>query len=177
MSHLNQTNGEIVVDECSSCRPPHPATLSLLNPNIEVTIQEHRDTMHTYPEAERASERYAYVDPETAHYAIGRLPEKYHPLDAWQTIGKQPITWGIYSCYPIYGSLLVLVAVGISQHAMYKRPAWSQTWKHLLGCIGGAAMGHSFYYYGMRSAARRDAVIRHYLELHYDDFPIVGQFL
>lgn len=40
--------------------------------------------------------------------------------------------------------------------------------------VGGYTLGHFFYQYRMNYFAERDAVFRHYVELHPEDFPPPG---
>lgn len=128
----------------------------------------------SYPRAEPASAEYAYADPKSACYAFGRLPQKYHPLDAWQTMGRQPpsLTRWIFQ-------LACGAAIGFGgvcfQNYQNQRPIYSGVHRHIFWTSVMIALSHSIYVVSLTRAARRDAVIRHYLETHMDDFPVVDR--
>lgn len=128
-----------------------------------------------YPRAVPASPEYAYVDPKTACYPHARLPEKYHPLDAWKLMGKEPPSFSRWVFHIGFGFVIGMSGPSYINHMM-KRPWYSSFYTHLLFTTFTVGCAQGFYIYAMASAARRDALIQHYLETHYDDFPIVGEF-
>uniref|UniRef100_A0A4D5R9Y3 NADH dehydrogenase [ubiquinone] 1 subunit C2 n=1 Tax=Scolopendra viridis TaxID=118503 RepID=A0A4D5R9Y3_SCOVI len=51
-----------------------------------------------------------------------------------------------------------------------KRPLFSGIQKHIFAVAAGGYAGECLYHWRKRLAAERDAVIRHYIELHPEDF-------
>ena len=127
----------------------------------------------SYPTAEPASKEYAYVDPKKAIYGVAQLPEVYHPLDLWNTLGKNSEPFlSTYLFQLGFGFAAGFCSTIVGQlHA--GRPAMAQIHRHIgLGLCGmaGAALLNRWY---QRRHKQRDAVIQHYLETHYDDFPLI----
>lgn len=52
---------------------------------------------------------------------------------------------------------------------------WAGLQKHVLMTGGGGYIGHIVDQYRTAYLAERDAVLRHYIQLHPDDFPIPGK--
>ena len=129
----------------------------------------------SYPRAEPASAEYAYVDPKTACYAFGRLPRTYHPLDAWRTMGREPPSYTRWIFHVTFGAMLGFGGI-CYQNYMNSRPVYAGIHRHIIYTALMAGIGHGIYVYVMKAAGRRDAIIQHYLETHYDDFPVVGQY-
>ncbi|KAI1287434.1 hypothetical protein HDE_10085 [Halotydeus destructor] len=126
----------------------------------------------SWPIAEPASEEYAYIDPKKAHYGIARLGERYHPLDVYDKFDRPPPKFGVYLLFPVFGAALACIGVA-GQNYYTKKPVISQLWKYAVFCGLGAYFGHSVFNYNAKVANRNDAIYRHYLETHYDDFPVV----
>jgi len=125
-----------------------------------------------YPVAKPASKEYTYMDPKDAPHAITRLPEVYHPLDAWNTLGHDPPLKSPYYTQIFLGFATGTLVAIVGQWSA-RRPLWSQGWRHVMwGSIGVGLTLISQKFYKTRQA-RRDAVIQHYLETHYDDFPLI----
>ncbi|OWR54570.1 NADH dehydrogenase [ubiquinone] 1 subunit C2 [Danaus plexippus] len=63
------------------------------------------------------------------------------------------------------------VGTGITLNLCTRRPIWSGIQKHILGVAGWTATLN--YAQNKRNAyyAEKDAVLRHYIELHPEDFP------
>lgn len=127
----------------------------------------------SYPPAEPASPEYAYTDPKTAPYALAKLGDRYHPLDAWKTMGRDPpklARWLFQLGFP--------TAIFAFGYIMYNweagRPKWASIHRLLGFAFFGTCVGQAFYVYNVMSSSRRDAIIQHYLETHYDDFPMIG---
>lgn len=126
----------------------------------------------SYPVAEPASEEYAYVDPKKATYDMAKLPVVYHPLDAWNTLGKVPPSESSYYYYMFLGGVGGL-GVTILTQIQTGRPKFSQLYKHVNMTLFGVGLTYVLFRWYRNRHARRDAVIQHYLETHYDDFPLV----
>lgn len=130
----------------------------------------------SYPEAERASEEYAYVDPKTATYAIAKLPREFHPLDAWKTIGTDSFNYNYYRWW--YPSVCGLVGFSLTLIIAYvnRQPIWGNIPRTILVPSFCAGVGELVFHESRKSAAKRDAVIQHYLEEHYDEFSKIKRF-
>lgn len=127
-----------------------------------------------FPDAVSACREYVYTDPKTAPYAVAHLPEVYHPLDAWNTLGKvreghiSPLVFR-YS----YGVVIGFVTHYVHERVWKKRPWYSQMHKLLAICGLCVGFAHVSWIMSRQAAKNRDAAIQHYLETHYDDFPLV----
>ena len=124
----------------------------------------------SYPEAERASEQYAYVDPKKAPYAIARLPREFHPLDAWNAIGTDGWNSNYYRYYyPLVTSTVGFVVTMLASY-INRQPLWSNIPRTVIATAGAGLLGEWTYHATRASAAKRDAVIQNYLEQNYDEF-------
>lgn len=128
--------------------------------------------MSHFPDAVPASAEYAYVDPKTAPYGLARLGDQYHPLDAWQQLGRQPGSFSRWLFCVGSGAALGVI-IGVAANRVYARPAWTNLWNHAATALLMAGGAHYIHVWALESAQRKDAIIRHYLETHYDDFPLV----
>jgi len=130
----------------------------------------------TWPVAKPKSEEYAYVDPKNAHYGVARLGPTYHPLDCFHKFDRKEMEHNLSHrlFYPFWGSLIFVFGCAY-QNWIRKRPLYSTIYKYGFAIAGGVAVGEFFWHAGRYYAAKRDAVLQHYLELHYDDFPVVGE--
>ncbi|XP_013780916.1 NADH dehydrogenase [ubiquinone] 1 subunit C2-like [Limulus polyphemus] len=63
------------------------------------------------------------------------------------------------------------VATVVITNIVSRRPAISGIQKHIISLGTGAVLGEMFYNRQKRITAERDAVIRHYIQLHPEDFP------
>lgn len=127
-----------------------------------------------FPDALPACPEYDYMDPKTAPYAIAHLPEVYHPLDAWNTLGKvreghiSPLIFRY-----MFGAFTGFLTHYIHERMMKKKPWYAQMHK-LFGLMAfGVGVAHVSWVMARSSARNRDAALKHYMETHYDDFPLV----
>lgn len=127
----------------------------------------------SYPEADRASPEYAYIDPKNAFYSVAKLPREYHPLDAWKILGKSGADAHIYSTF--YQSLLGTIGCVTSLAVNYSNnaPLWSSAPRTVALTLLGVALGQMGWNYSQKNAANRDALVQKFLEDHYDEFPMV----
>ena len=127
----------------------------------------------SYPPAEPASPEYAYTDPKTAPYALAKLGDRYHPLDAWKTMGRDQPKLARYLFQIGFPASIALTSfIWYNQSA--GRPSFAGLHRMIAFTLFAAGLGQAFYTYNVVSSSRRDAVIQHYLETHYDDFPMIG---
>ncbi|GFT27307.1 NADH dehydrogenase 1 subunit C2 [Nephila pilipes] len=56
------------------------------------------------------------------------------------------------------------------QNYYYRRPVYAGIQRHIFGAVVGFAVGYYYEQYSQKKYARRDAVIKHYIELHPEDF-------
>jgi hypothetical protein len=126
----------------------------------------------SYPIAKPASKEYAYVDPKKAIYGVGQLPEVYHPLDVWNTLGKEPEKMSNYMWQLVFG-----FAIGAGGNIISNTYAGLPKYAQLHRTLGYGAVGVTLAFllnkWYKRKHALRDAAIQYYLETHYDDFPLV----
>lgn len=127
----------------------------------------------SYPEAEKACEEYAYVDPKNAHYGIAKLPREYHPLDAWKSLGTNDsdelLNRWHYPCIGVAGGFLITLI----NNYLTRQPLWSNIPRTILVPVGLGLVGEAVWRSSRARAAKRDAVIQNYLETHYDDFATI----
>ncbi|ENN71052.1 hypothetical protein HUJ04_009699 [Dendroctonus ponderosae] len=71
---------------------------------------------------------------------------------------------------PIVGGLLGFVSVILANWAG-KKPLMSGIQKHIVGLSAGVGIGVLVDKYRNEHLAKRDAIFRHYIELHPEDFP------
>ncbi|RWS14120.1 NADH dehydrogenase [ubiquinone] 1 subunit C2-like protein [Dinothrombium tinctorium] len=124
----------------------------------------------------KPSEDEVYVyDPnwKESHYGMGRLGPAYHPLDPFRKFDNPP-SWHIGAILlPFICTSLSFLSVIWSQH-MLRRPLFSQIWKHASMSAFGFGLGVFAWKRSRYRAAVRDATLQHYIELHPEDFPIIG---
>ncbi|XP_050299449.1 NADH dehydrogenase [ubiquinone] 1 subunit C2 [Anthonomus grandis grandis] len=91
------------------------------------------------------------------------------PLELLSTPGIEP---GLINKYyaPVVTATIFFGAVIIGNYAS-RRPVMSGIQKHILATAAGAAAGFYAEDYRSKKLADRDAVLRHYVELHPEDFP------
>ena len=126
----------------------------------------------SYPRAEPASPEYAYCDPKTAPYDMGRLPSEFHPLDAWKRLGREPESIGqtIFTTF-----VVAALTIGTQAYVNHwnRRPWYAQGLRTAL-MLATTLTGFRMYRTHVAAAdVRRDAIIQHYLETHYDDFDMI----
>lgn len=127
-----------------------------------------------WPEHEPASEEYDYVDPKKAHYNVAKLGDKYHILDVFNKYEPDKFRLSSYLFNPFYASTLFFMSIVVFNWRG-KRPMWAQPWKHVLAIGGGFVVGDFIWKWNKSVAERKDSILKHYAELHPDDFPIVGK--
>ncbi|KAL1139650.1 hypothetical protein AAG570_006628 [Ranatra chinensis] len=74
---------------------------------------------------------------------------------------------------PIFASFLGFSSVVASRY-MGRRPVFSGIQHHIIATLVGAVGGKLVYDRYERSNAEKDAIYRHYIELHPEDFPMPG---
>lgn len=129
----------------------------------------------SFPIAEGASAEYDYVDPKNAHYNMAKLGDSYHPLDVFEKFEARTPRTGSYLFFPFYSSCLGMLAVALGQRN-YGRPVVSQLWKYGIAIGVGSWFGDYVWKWNREASDYRDAVLRDYIEKHYEDFPRVGKF-
>ncbi|XP_076351849.1 NADH dehydrogenase (ubiquinone) B14.5 B subunit [Tachypleus tridentatus] len=72
--------------------------------------------------------------------------------------------------YPVAFAGIGVTTVVVA-NAVTRRPAISGIQKHIISLGVGGVLGEMFYHYQKRINAERDAIIRHYIQLHPEDFP------
>ncbi|CAH1996283.1 unnamed protein product [Acanthoscelides obtectus] len=88
-------------------------------------------------------------------------------LENVTTIEKPLLTiYGSPICCGIIGFLGVLIANWAT-----RRPVMSGIQKHIIATVGMAGVGKVLDDYRTQNLAERDAVFRHYIQLHPEDFP------
>lgn len=88
----------------------------------------------SYPPTPPASAEYAYADPKTACYAFARLPQTYHPLDAWKLMGKEPPSFS-RCVFPIWFATMMGVGSVCYQNRHNQKPIWSGFHRHILATM------------------------------------------
>lgn len=127
----------------------------------------------SYPEADRASPEYAYVDPKSAFYDIAKLPREYHPLDAWNTLGKDGSDAKFHrTFYPAVGVASAFVGSFVHNYHL-GAPLWASLPRTIVMALVGAGIGEYAWNRSLRINSERDANIKLFLETHYDEFPKV----
>ncbi|EEC03121.1 NADH dehydrogenase [ubiquinone] 1 subunit C2 [Ixodes scapularis] len=113
-----------------------------------------------------ADDEFANAD-LTGRY--GELPPYYANLfrptrdEEHRSITTKLWYWG----FPAFIGIGTICVVNLST----RRPALSGIQKHLIAASIGAVTGEGLRRYFMYSARERDALLRHYILLHPEDFP------
>ncbi|KAH8411950.1 hypothetical protein KR222_003558 [Zaprionus bogoriensis] len=102
-------------------------------------------------------------------------PAKYDPLELLTNRGnRQPSflspIWNPLACAAGGFGIALFVNLG------FRKPIFSGIQKHILFTAAGGAIGSFLDKKRDDYAAKRDAVLRHYVELHPDDFPVTGEW-
>ncbi|XP_066146615.1 NADH dehydrogenase [ubiquinone] 1 subunit C2 [Euwallacea fornicatus] len=99
----------------------------------------------------------------------GRPKVAESPLELLNTPQIAPGLFNQYFVAGMTGMTGFLAVIGLNYSS--KRPIFSGIQKHVLGTVIGVAVGLYIQKKAAESAAERDAIFRHYVQLHPDDFP------
>ncbi|KAJ8919287.1 hypothetical protein NQ315_003871 [Exocentrus adspersus] len=94
------------------------------------------------------------------------------PLELLEDDGTKGREQPLYSkfYYPTACATLGFIGAIVGNWAS-RRPYFSGIQKHIIAAIAGAGIGKILENYNISHAAERDAVMRHYIQLHPEDFP------
>ncbi|GFV51517.1 NADH dehydrogenase 1 subunit C2 [Trichonephila clavipes] len=73
--------------------------------------------------------------------------------------------------YPV-GCAIIGAGGPAMKNYLNRRPFYAGIQKHAFGAVVGFAIGYYYEQYTQNRYARRDAVIKHYIELHPEDFVV-----
>lgn len=125
-----------------------------------------------------SDDSYVYCpDTENAHYGVGRLGKHVTLLDYFNKLPRQRtddhFTRARLPAFAFLAGFVVMVAANI----INRKPPLNSIQKHIAFGTFATAASYGFRRITDNYTAYEEAVLRHYIETHPEDFPSFGTIL